>query len=96
MVGWIFIGLIAGGLAKFIMPGKDPGGFIVTTLLGIAGAVLGGFVGTLLNVGSFNGFDLKSMALAVGGAIILLAIYRLIFGRSGGKKTGGKKSSSRD
>ena len=90
MIGWILIGLVAGGLAKFLMPGKDPGGCIVTVLLGIAGAVLGGFIGTVLGWGSFQGFDLRSMGLAVGGSMLLLLIYRTLFSRSDEKS--GKKS----
>jgi uncharacterized membrane protein YeaQ/YmgE (transglycosylase-associated protein family) len=75
---WIGFGLIAGILAKLIMPGKDPGGCIITILLGIAGALIGGFIGTQMGWGSIDGFDLHSFALAVGGAILLLILYRLL------------------
>lgn len=75
---WIVLGLVVGVLAKLIMPGKDPGGFIVTILIGIAGAFLGGWIGTMLGWGSVEGFDLRSIGLAIGGAIILLALYRAI------------------
>ena len=78
---WIIFGLIAGALAKWIMPGKDPGGFIVTIILGVLGAVVGGFIGTQLGLGKVTGFNIISFLLAVGGAIILLAIYRAIKGR---------------
>ncbi|MCA1573981.1 MAG: GlsB/YeaQ/YmgE family stress response membrane protein [Acidobacteria bacterium] len=87
---WIILGLVAGLIAKAIMPGKDPGGAIITTLLGIVGAVIGGFIANGLGYGrtvdsagelSEPGF-LMSMVLAVIGALIVLAVYRLIKGRS--------------
>jgi uncharacterized membrane protein YeaQ/YmgE (transglycosylase-associated protein family) len=77
-IAWIVLGLVVGVIAKLIMPGKDPGGFIITILLGIAGAFVGGFIGTRLGFGSVTGFDLRSLAIAVIGAFILLAIYRVI------------------
>ena len=78
ILSWIIIGLIAGALAKWIMPGEDPGGVIVTILVGVAGGLLGGFVGTQLGVGAVTGLNLLSLGLAVGGAIVLLFGYRLI------------------
>lgn len=75
---WILMGLIVGLIAKVIMPGKDPGGFIVTVLLGIAGAFLGGYIGSFLGFGTVTGFNFGSLLLAVGGAIILLIIYRQV------------------
>jgi uncharacterized membrane protein YeaQ/YmgE (transglycosylase-associated protein family) len=78
ILSWILLGLIVGVLAKWIMPGRDPGGLIVTILIGIAGAFLGGFVGTRLGIGDVAGFDIKSLAIAVGGAILLLVLYRVI------------------
>jgi len=75
---WIIMGLIVGVIAKWIMPGKDPGGFIITILIGIAGAFVGGFVGSLLGMGKVTGFNLGSLLLATGGAILLLFLYRLI------------------
>ena len=75
---WIIMGLIVGVIAKWIMPGKDPGGFIITILLGIAGAFVGGFVGSLLGMGNVTGFNLGSLLLATGGAVLLLFLYRLI------------------
>lgn len=79
---WIIFGLIAGGLAKLIMPGRDPGGCIVTMLLGVAGAFLGGFLYEQFLGRGFNaGFDVPSMLTAILGALIILAIYRLILGR---------------
>ncbi len=78
IIGWIIIGLIAGALAKFIMPGDDPGGFIITILLGIAGALVGGFLAGLIGIG--GGGAIWTIIIATIGAIILLAIYRLIAG----------------
>ena len=78
ILAWIAFGLIAGALAKLIMPGDDPGGCIVTILLGIAGAMIGGFIGTALGFGKVTGFDLRSFCIAVGGTLVLLAGYRMI------------------
>jgi len=75
---WIIMGLIVGALAKFLMPGKDPGGIFVTICIGIAGAFFGGFVGAKLGLGTVSGFNLGSIALATGGALLLLIIYRLV------------------
>lgn len=77
IIAWIVFGLIAGLLAKFIMPGQDPGGWIITILLGIAGALLGGFIGQALGFGGVSGFNLGSMIIAILGAILLLALYRM-------------------
>lgn len=78
ILAWIIFGLIAGALAKFIMPGKDPGGIIVTILIGIAGAILGGFIGTQLGFGGVSGFDLRSLVVAIIGALLLLWLYRIL------------------
>ena len=78
IVTWIVFGLIAGLLAKFIMPGNDPGGLVITIALGIVGAVVGGFVATQLGFGDISGFDIRSMAIAVGGALLLLVGYRFL------------------
>jgi uncharacterized membrane protein YeaQ/YmgE (transglycosylase-associated protein family) len=75
---WIVLGLIAGALAKFIMPGRDPGGIIVTIILGIVGAVVGGFLSTLIGFGDVSGLNIGSIVIAVIGAIVLLALYRAI------------------
>lgn len=73
---WIIMGLIVGALAKFIMPGDDPGGIIVTILIGIAGAFVGGFIGSAIGLGEVTGFNLGSLLLAIGGALLLLFVYR--------------------
>ena len=78
---WFIVGLIAGLLAKFILPGRDPGGFIVTVLTGMAGAIVGGFVFRILGGVGATGFNLWSILVATVGAMILLALYRLFAGR---------------
>ena len=79
ILGWIVIGLLAGGLAKLLMPGKDPGGCIITSLLGIAGALLAGFLGRA--VGWYEPGDGAGFVAAVIGAFIILFIYRLVMRR---------------
>lgn len=79
IIGWILFGLVVGIVGKLLMPGRDPGGFIVTILLGIAGALVGGFVGRAL--GLYREGDPVGFVMAVIGAIILLVIYRFAFGR---------------
>jgi uncharacterized membrane protein YeaQ/YmgE (transglycosylase-associated protein family) len=78
ILSWIVFGLIAGALAKLIMPGKDPGGVIVTILIGIAGAVIGGFIANALGFGGVNGFDFRSFLVAIVGSLVLLAGYRMM------------------
>jgi uncharacterized membrane protein YeaQ/YmgE (transglycosylase-associated protein family) len=78
VLSWIVFGLIAGLIGRAILPGRDPGGFIVTTAIGILGAVIGGFVGTRLGWGEVTGFDLRSLGIAVVGAVLLLAAFRLL------------------
>lgn len=78
ILSWILFGLIAGALAKWIMPGDDPGGCIVTTIIGIVGAVVGGFVASLFGLGGVSGFNLWSLLVAMLGAVLLLWIYRLV------------------
>ena len=80
VLSWILFGLVAGALAKWIMPGDDPGGIIVTILIGIAGATVGGYIGTRIGVGDVSGFDSGSLAIAVGGALLLLFGYRRLRG----------------
>jgi uncharacterized membrane protein YeaQ/YmgE (transglycosylase-associated protein family) len=84
IISWIFLGLIAGALAKFLVPGKDPGGFIVTILIGIVGAILGGFLGSFIGLGRVESFDLGGVIIATLGAIILLVLYRLFRKGTGG------------
>ncbi|WP_036859120.1 GlsB/YeaQ/YmgE family stress response membrane protein [Porticoccus hydrocarbonoclasticus] len=76
ILSWIVLGLVAGILAKWIMPGRDGGGFILTVLLGIAGAFVGGWIGSLLGFGGAGGFSLASIATATVGAILILLLYR--------------------
>jgi uncharacterized membrane protein YeaQ/YmgE (transglycosylase-associated protein family) len=79
MLGWIVFGLIVGVIAKLLMPGRDPGGFIITILLGIAGALLGGFVGRAL--GLYGPGDSAGFLMSLLGAILLLTLYRVLGGR---------------
>jgi uncharacterized membrane protein YeaQ/YmgE (transglycosylase-associated protein family) len=79
ILGWILFGLIVGVIAKLLMPGRDPGGIIVTMLLGIAGALLGGFVGRAL--GLYGEGEPAGFVMATLGAVILLALYRMMIGR---------------
>lgn len=79
IIGWIIFGLIVGIIGKLLMPGRDPGGFVITSLLGIAGALLGGFLGRSL--GLYREDDPVGFIMAVVGSIILLIIYRFAVGR---------------
>src|SRR5215831_16155171 len=82
IIGWAIFGLIAGAIAKLLMPARDPGGWFTTMLLGIAGALVGGFIGRALwGSSGVTGWGLGSFALAIGGAVLLLFLYRLIVGR---------------
>jgi uncharacterized membrane protein YeaQ/YmgE (transglycosylase-associated protein family) len=83
ILSWIFLGLIAGALAKFIMPGKDPGGIFVTILIGIAGGILGGYLGTFVGLGQIASFDLGGIFIATVGSILLLIIYRVVRKKQG-------------
>ena len=80
ILSWILLGLIVGALAKWIMPGDDPGGTIVTILLGIAGAFVGGFLATLIGLGTVVGFNIGSLLIAIGGSLLLLWVYRRMRG----------------
>jgi uncharacterized membrane protein YeaQ/YmgE (transglycosylase-associated protein family) len=81
IIAWIVVGLIAGFIARALMPGKEPGGIILTILLGIAGAFVGGFLAVALNISDgVNNFDIGTIALAVVGAMLLLFAYRLLSG----------------
>jgi uncharacterized membrane protein YeaQ/YmgE (transglycosylase-associated protein family) len=87
---WIVLGLVAGIIAKFLMPGRDPGGFFVTILLGIVGALVGGFLaGTVLGVADVTGLNLESIIVAIVGAVILIAIVRAFTSSRGGLRSGG-------
>lgn len=78
-LAWIVLGLIAGALAKWLMPGKDGGGWFITMVLGIAGAFVGGYLGTMLGVGGgADGVNIGSIITATIGAVILLVIYRVV------------------
>jgi uncharacterized membrane protein YeaQ/YmgE (transglycosylase-associated protein family) len=79
ILGWILFGLVVGALAKLVMPGRDPGGIIVTILLGIAGAVLGGFVGRAF--GFYREGEPAGWVMAFLGSVLLLFLYRLMVGR---------------
>ena len=82
ILAWIIFGLIAGAVAKLLMPGRDPGGWIITMLLGIVGAFIGGFIGRAIwGSPGVTGFNASSFGLAVLGSIVLLFIYRLVVGR---------------
>jgi len=83
LLSWIILGLLVGAAAKFVVPGKDPGGCLTTIVIGMAGAVIGGFVGAQLGLGGVDGFNIKSLFLATGGSILLLLGYRALQGRKG-------------
>jgi uncharacterized membrane protein YeaQ/YmgE (transglycosylase-associated protein family) len=85
IIGWIILGLLAGIIAKAILPGDDPGGFIVTAIIGIVGALLGGLIARALGLGDpiDEFFDISTWLAAIIGAIILLVIYRAGIGRRG-------------
>ena len=85
ILAWIVVGLIAGAIAKMLMPGDDPGGIIVTILLGIAGAIIGGFVAVALNISNgIDDFDIGTIVLAVLGSMVLLFGYRMVVGQRSG------------
>ncbi|MFB7453346.1 GlsB/YeaQ/YmgE family stress response membrane protein [Streptomyces sp. NPDC056194] len=83
ILAWILLGLLAGIIAKMLMPGKDPGGIIVTTLIGIAGALLGGWLGKVIfHVDSVDGFfEISTWIAAIVGSLVLLAVFRLFSSR---------------
>jgi uncharacterized membrane protein YeaQ/YmgE (transglycosylase-associated protein family) len=78
ILGWIVFGLVVGAIAKLLMPGRDPGGIIVTMVLGVVGALLGGFIGRALGIYSAN--ESAGFIMALVGAVLVLAIYRLTIG----------------
>jgi uncharacterized membrane protein YeaQ/YmgE (transglycosylase-associated protein family) len=83
IIGWILLGIVAGVIAKALLPGADPGGFIVTVIIGIVGALLGGFLARALGLGDpiDEFFDVSTWLAAIIGAMILLVIYRAVTGR---------------
>jgi uncharacterized membrane protein YeaQ/YmgE (transglycosylase-associated protein family) len=97
VLSWIVFGLIAGVIAKFLMPGRDPGGCIITMLLGVVGAFVGGFIYKLVTGTEllYFGFDLRSFAVAVLGAVAVLAVYRLTL-RSGARDRARQTASHED
>ena len=78
ILAWAVFGLIAGAIARMLVPGSGVGGLVVTTMLGVGGAVVGGFLGTQLGFGEVDGFDIRSFLIAIGGAVVLLTGYRML------------------
>ena len=85
IISWIILGLIVGALAKWIMPGKDPGGIIITIVIGIVGALIGGFLSSLVGLSTVTGLNLWSIIIALVGALVLLWLYRMVKGKAGRK-----------
>jgi uncharacterized membrane protein YeaQ/YmgE (transglycosylase-associated protein family) len=86
IIGWLVLGLVAGAIAKAIHPGDDPGGLLGTLAVGVAGALLGGFIASALGIGAIGSFfSLGTWLIAIGGALLLLIIYGAIVGRRGGR-----------
>jgi uncharacterized membrane protein YeaQ/YmgE (transglycosylase-associated protein family) len=81
ILSWILLGLVAGAIAKALKPGRDPQGCIVTMIIGVVGAVLGGWIATMLGWGRVNGFNLYSILVATGGAFLALIIWSALSGR---------------
>ena len=78
IIAWIVLGLIAGIIAKFLHPGPDPGGFFLTIVIGIVGALIGGFLSTPMGFGDVSGVNLPSLVIAVLGSLILLILFRMM------------------
>jgi uncharacterized membrane protein YeaQ/YmgE (transglycosylase-associated protein family) len=83
IISWIILGLVVGALAKWIMPVKDPGGIIITIVIGIVGALIGGFLSSLVGLGTVTGLNLGSIIIALVGALILLWLYRMVKSKAG-------------
>jgi uncharacterized membrane protein YeaQ/YmgE (transglycosylase-associated protein family) len=83
IISWIILGLVVGALAKWIMPGKDPSGIITTIVIGIVGALIGGFLSSLVGLGTVTGLNLGSIIIALVGALILLWLYRMVKSKAG-------------
>ncbi|PRX43623.1 putative membrane protein YeaQ/YmgE (transglycosylase-associated protein family) [Prauserella shujinwangii] len=87
ILGWVILGLLAGGIAKLLMPGRDPGGCFLTILLGIGGALLGGWLGrTLFSVDIGRFFEARTWGLAILGSMVILALYRIVIGSPGRRR----------
>ena len=90
IIGWIVLGLIAGAIAKAILPGDDPGGIFVTMLIGIVGAIVGGFIASALGIGDLDEFfDIGTWVIAIAGSLLLLLLYRMLVGRRSAGSTRG-------
>jgi uncharacterized membrane protein YeaQ/YmgE (transglycosylase-associated protein family) len=89
IIGWIILGLLAGALAKLILPGDQPGGFIVTTIVGVVGAVVAGFIAQAIGFGDpiDEFFDISTWIAAIIGAIVLLLIWQWVANRGGGRRS---------
>ncbi|MFC3300957.1 GlsB/YeaQ/YmgE family stress response membrane protein [Arthrobacter agilis] len=86
IIGWLILGLIAGAIAKMILPGRQAGGWIITLILGVVGALLGGFIGSaIFGVGVDSFFSISTWLLAIGGSLIVLVIYGALTGRKGSR-----------
>lgn len=86
IIGWLILGLLAGAIAKLILPGRQGGGWVITLVLGVVGALLGGFIGSaIFGVGVDSFFSLSTWLLAIGGALIVLVIYGAVTGRKGSR-----------
>ena len=83
LLSWVVFGLVTGAIARFFVPGSGLYGLVVTTVLGVVGALVGGFIGAQLGIGAVDGFDVRSIAIAVGGSIIVLLGYRTVGRRRG-------------
>ncbi len=81
LISWVVLGALVGFIGRRIMPGKDPGGCLVTPLIGIIGALIGGFLATRLGFGGIDGFDIRSLIIAILGSLIVLFFWRLIKGK---------------
>lgn len=87
IIGWIVLGLCAGAIAKLIMPGDDPGGLIVTTLIGIAGAIVGGLIASAVGIGDLDEFfDIGTWLIAIAGSLLLLFVYRMVIDNRGSRR----------
>ena len=86
ILSWLLFGMLAGGIAKLILPGKDPGGCLITAVIGMLGSVIGGYIGSrLFGIEQSVRFDVRSLGIAILGAIVLLLIYRAVAGRGRGR-----------